>query len=318
VTAWAVDVRLLVVGDTGEATSVGQLVAADLVKVAQQPGPRVVRVIATGDLYYDRPPSDLSTARCAAAVSERYREFYSDALPQPVLAVAGNHDLYPPGDGRAFSQAAHNCTEAAFRRMGWLGESEPLASRVVAVDGDQVKVDVALVDWRLLGSALDVAEAMVPSRELRRDATFTVGVSHYPLPSGLTTGKCNEFEWNRELPATVPGADLWLNGHSHHLEAHLVGSVLDVTSGAGKELDKLKQCSNGRSFYRITANDPVPTGAASAGYTVIDLDVVDGGARATVTPVVCTVTGGCGPLADSVVQCVPRLKGGLDCQLSRR
>lgn len=304
--AMAADVRLIVVGDTGETTEVAAMVSADIVRLATEPGPAVVRVVATGDLYYDRPPAELTTEACGEAAAARYRAFYGAGFPPTVLAVTGNHDLYPPGEAKAFSAEAHACTEAAFRNMGWLRADEPLASRVVQVDGARVTADVALIDWRLLGSPEEEDAAVVPDGSLRRDATFTIGVSHYPLPGGLTTGKCKEFDWNRALPATVPRVDVWLNGHSHHLEARRVRRVLDITSGAGKELDALEQCSDASSYYRFTADDPVPTGPAHGGYTIVDLDEADGKGRISVTPVACTVGVGCAPIPAVAFTCTSR------------
>ena len=57
--ALAAGPRLLLVGDTGEDTAVGKVVAADL--AAAQAGADVILV--RGDLYYDAPPVD--SADCA-------------------------------------------------------------------------------------------------------------------------------------------------------------------------------------------------------------------------------------------------------------
>lgn len=295
----AAELRLVVVGDTGEDTPVARLVAADVLRATSAAAPGHVRVVSTGDLFYDRPPAELSTAGCGEVAAERYRQFYVDALPQPVLAVTGNHDVYPPGGDKAFSLATHACTEAAFRNMGWLTADQPLATRVVHLDTDHVRADVVLVDWRLLGTRDDERAAIAPAADLRDDATIRVGVSHYPLPNGLTSGKCKEFGWNRALPDTVPGVDLWLNGHSHHLEARTTRGVLDVTSGGGKDLDPLEACGKRRSFYRVMAGDPVPTGAAQGGYTLVDVDPD----QFVVTPIACTLDAGCAPIPEGVVTC---------------
>lgn len=220
--------RLILVGDTGMQNAMIGLVSGAVRREAEAGA----RVVALGDLYYPHPPGGEG---CAEAVAARYREFYGGLPAGSVYAVAGNHDVYSeqnPAGPDAISPESVACTTAAFRRMGWLGEGEALASRVARVDVGGVTVDLGLVEAGLF------SEERPGLAGGRAEADWKIIATHYVLSA--TFGKGVDeigafYGVSREEPF-----DLWVNGHAHQIEArmtdHLGRPVLAVTSGGGGEL----------------------------------------------------------------------------------
>ena len=266
--ALAAGPRLLLVGDTGEDTAVGKVVAADL--AAAQAGADVILVL--GDLYYDAPPVD--SADCADQLVARSRGFYGALDAARIVPVLGNHDVTTV-EQTSFSPSARACTVAAWQKLGWVKDEAPSAVR--KVDKAGVRVDLAVIDAGFYG-----AGAPKPSLTFRKQADWRFYTAHYAWRSGL--GKCAEqdkipVEWLGKPPMHA-----WLNGHAHHLEAVDVDGVLALTSGGGMEMRAPKLCDGVASLFAYAK----PEGVDVGGW--LQLDVVSR-TELKVTPRVCTTAG---------------------------
>jgi hypothetical protein len=277
--------RLILVGDTGVdgphpvAAAVAQAITDRLYEV---PG---TRLVALGDLFYDRPPIELPPAECVAAVVARYRQFYDaptaahpDGYPDDavIYAVAGNHDV---AGGAGWSVAATACTAAAFAQLGWRTGADGirLTSRVDAWPEADAELMLVEEHRQHFDGAPDTSAAWSAP-----DPAWRIAMSHYPL---LTWSPKND-----ETPpanAAATDFDLWLAGHAH---------VLQVFYGAAPAGQKVAAITSGATpaSYPSKKNPGTPkplfelAGTQSeGGYVILDLE----GDRLTVTPVVCTAAG---------------------------
>ncbi len=266
--ALAAGPRLLLVGDTGQDTPVGRVVAADL--VAAQAG--ADGIVALGDFFYDAPPIEAND--CADRLVASYNAFYTGLSASKIIPVFGNHDVTTV-EQTSFSPAARDCTVQAWRKLGWV--SDDARSHVRRVDKGGVKVDLAVIDAGFYGDG-----APPPSLKFRPKSDWRFYTAHYVWRSGV--GKCSEQD---KVPVTwlgKPPMHAWLNGHAHHLEAVDVGGVLALTSGAGMEMRAAKVCEGVSSLFAYTK----PEGQDVAGWLQVD---VQSATELVVTPRVCTPAG---------------------------
>ena len=266
--ALAAGPRLILVGDTGEDTAVGRVVAADV--SAAQAGADVI--LAMGDFNYDAPP--IEAADCVDQLVAGYAKFYTGLSAAKLVPILGNHDVTTV-EQESFSPAARDCTVQAWRKLGWVKDDAP--SNVRKVDHGGVRVDVAVLDAGFYGDG-----APRPTLKFREKADWRFYAAHYAWRSAV--GKCGEQD---KIPVTwlgKPPMHAWLNGHAHHLEAVDVEGVLALTSGAGMEMRAARPCPGVESLFAYTQ----PEGEPLAGW--LQVDVVSK-KTLTVTPRVCTAAG---------------------------
>jgi hypothetical protein len=240
--------RFFVLGDSGSGDAFQMAVAQAMERRCQETG--LDGIIHVGDIFYEEGVASVDDPQWQSKVETPY------GLPclrdKPIYAVHGNHDLISNPNAQIEYGGTHPRWVQPYRfyerRFGNL-------MQLIALDG-------WYPDW--CGDAgkctLDFARQALE----KRDTTWRLVFSHYPLGSG--TGK-RHLSWrSRVLRWALCDADvdLYFAGHDHHLEHRVDPSCrpdIFVSGGGGGDL------------YPVKAFDPESRFLLSAhGFAELELD----------------------------------------------
>lgn len=228
----------LVVGDWGEPDNhaAALKVAHAMAKVAEQA--KISFVISTGDNFYEKGVKDVSDALWQNAFESIYS---APSLQCPWYVVLGNHDHggsiqaqidYSAGSKRwnmpsAYYSVNRSVTPATTVDF-FLLDTEPLKEeswweRMTGLERDPAR-QLAWLDTSLAGST----------------ANWKIVVGHHPILSGGEHGDTTIMVERVKPLMEKYGAQIYLSGHDHDLEAIKDGPVSYLVSGAGSRTRPIK------------------------------------------------------------------------------
>lgn len=232
--------RFFVLGDSGSGDSFQMKVAEAMDRRCQETG--LDGIIHVGDIFYEEGVSSVDDPQWQSKVEAPY------GLPclrdKPIYAVHGNHDLISNPNAQIEYARTHPRWVQPYRfyerRFGDL-------LQLVALDGYHP-------DW--CGDpercTLDFARQALE----KRDTTWRLVFSHYPLGSGNAE---RSLSWRSRILRWVlcdADVDLYFAGHDHHLEHRVDPSCrpdIFVSGGGGGDLYPVK-ASDPDSRFLISAH----------------------------------------------------------------